>query len=254
MVRKIIPFLFASAVIIPFVLMTMRWMTYQKENAVLNELAAITVQYKTQAPAVANGSLKSVSMEEFIDVKGMKKLNEDICGYIEIKGTQVSYPVMHSSEPHKYQQMNFYGEPSIYGSIYLDNASYLSGTNLVLYGHNMKSGKMFGTLKQYLNDNFARDHQEIRYSTEKEIRIYQVCAVFKASADQKELVHNLIPYTKEEWESLSELLKKQEGKTLRDFSWGDQLITLITCEYSNKNGRLVVLGRLTDTIKRREQP
>lgn len=232
--------------------MMMQWMSYQKENETLNKIADITAQYKTHAPSVTPGTVKSTLTEEFIDIKGLQELNADTCGYIEIKGTQISYPVMRSDEPHKYLKKNFYGEPSLYGSIYLDNAGYQSGTNLVMYGHNMKSGKMFGSLKHFLSSRFAQSHQEIRYSTEDKIRLYQLCAVFRANADQEELVHNLIPYTEEEWESLLALIRKQEGMILQEFSWGDQLITLTTCEYSHKNGRLFVIGRLVDTITRKE--
>lgn len=234
-------------------LIAARLLQYNKENKTLEEIAEVTSQYITPAPAISQGSIKSADMEEFIDFEGLKEMNEDVCGYIKINGTPISYPVMHSRQSNKYLRRNFYGEPSIYGSVYLDNAGYLAGTNLVLYGHNMKSGKMFGELKQYLDDNFAREHKEIRYIIDEEIRIYELCAVFQAPADEEKLVKNLIPYSAQECRMLTDFISEQGGAMYQEFFWGDQLITLATCEYSNKNGRLFVIGRLTSTIHRKEK-
>lgn len=234
-------------------LITARCLQYYRENKILEEITEVTARYILPAPAISQGSVKSADMEEFIDLEALQEVNKDACGYIEIDGTQISYPVMCSEQPHKYLRRNFYGESSVYGSIYLDNASYLTGTNMVLYGHNMKSGKMFGELKQYLDVTFAKEHQEIRYVTDDEIRIYYLCAVFQAPADEEKLVRNLIPYTEEECRLLAEFIAGQGGTVFQEFSWGDQLITLATCEYSNRNGRLFVVGRLAGTLHRKEK-
>lgn len=249
----IIRMLCLAAVIVPAVLIGSRILLYGMENKALAEISKITSQYAVRAPAVSNGQMKTFDMEEFIDLDGLKLLNADTRGYIKVTGTQISYPVMQSDTPHKYLKKNFYGETSVYGSIYLDNAGYPGGTNMVLYGHNMKSGKMFGELKRYLDIGFAREHREIRFITGDEIRIYDVCAVFRSPADQEELVQNLIPYTETEYNQLLKLIRAQGGIVLEEFSWGDQLITLATCEYSKRNGRLFVIGRLTDTIYRKER-
>lgn len=234
------------------ILTAARCFQYGGEDKTLKKITDVTAQYLSPAPAVSQGSVKSAEMEEFIDLEALQKINQDACGYIKIDGTQISYPVMYSEQPHKYLRRNFYGKPSIYGSIYLDNASYLSGTNMVLYGHNMKSGKMFGELKRYLGDAFAKEHQEIRYITSDEIRVYDLCAVVRAPADEEKLVRNLIPYTEEECRMLADFVAGH-GTVFQEFSWGDQLITLATCEYSHKNGRLFVIGRLAGTINRKER-
>lgn len=233
-------------------LMAARCLQYHRENQILEQITEVTARYISPAPAVSQGSVKSADMEEFIDLKALQEVNQDACGYIKINGTQIAYPVMRSEQPHKYLRRNLYGESSVYGSIYLDNASYLDGTNMVLYGHNMKSGKMFGELKRYLNEDFAKNHQEIRYITDDEIRIYSVCTVFQAPANDEKLVRNLIPYTEEECRLLAGYIQERGGSIFQGFTWGDQLITLATCEYSNKNGRLFVIGRLDGIIQRKE--
>lgn len=233
-------------------LITARCLQYKLEDKTLERIAEITARYTSPAPAVSQGSVKTADMEAFIDLEVLQEVNEDAYGYIEINGTQISYPVMRSEQPHKYLRRNFYGEPSVYGSIYLDNASYLAGMNMVIYGHNIKSGKMFGGLKRYLDEEFAKEHQEIRFITGDEIRIYHLSAVFQAQADEEALVRNLIPYTEEECRMLADFITGQGGTVFQEFSWGDQLITLVTCEYSNKNGRLFVIGRLAGTIRRKE--
>lgn len=251
-VRSVVRIVCLVSVVGAASLISARLLQYSRENAILKEITEVTAQYTVSAPAVSQGSVKSATTEEFIDFEGLREVNEDVCGYIKIDGTQISYPVMHSEQPNKYLRRNFYGESSIYGSIYLDNAGYLTGTNIVLYGHNMKSGKMFGELKKYLEDDFAQVHQEIQYITDEEIRIYNICSVFQASANEEVLVKNLIPYTEEECRMLADFIVAQNGTIYQEFSWGDQLITLATCEYSNKNGRLFVIGRLAGRIHRKE--
>lgn len=233
-------------------LMAARLLQYNRENEALDRIADTAARYMVPAPAASQGSVKSADVEEFIDLESLREVNGDVCGYIKINGTQISYPVMRSGQPHKYLRRDFYGKPSAYGSIYLDNAGYLDGTNMVLYGHNMKSGKMFGELKHYLEEGFAQEHGEIRYITGDEIRIYHLCAVFRAPADEEKLVRNLIPYTEEEFQALAGFVTEQDGTVFQEFTWGDQLITLATCEYSDKNGRLFVMGRLAGTIHRKE--
>lgn len=189
---------------------------------------------------------------EFIDIKGLQKENPDIKGYLKIPQTEIAYPVMRSKEPDWYIDRDFYGNKSVCGSIYMHNASYKGGTNLVLYGHNMRSGQMFGTLEAYLDESFLQQNKEIHFITEEGIQVYEVCMVFSASANNQELLKCLVSYTEEEMQSLLALIKQQGGRKYAPVSWGDSLITLATCEYSQKNGRFFVIGKQTDIIKRKD--
>lgn len=226
-------------------------MQYRYEDRKLNKVAELIAEYTVEQPAASILSQTMVESECFIDINGLKKKNPDVVGFVEIPGTSVAYPVMKSEKPDYYIRRGFDGKQSVYGSIYMDNACYEHGANTVLYGHNMKSGKMFGTLKHYLDPGYRDAHREIRYITQDNIACYEVCAVLTASAHDEELVKNLIPYTEQEMEHLQAYLRKHGGVT-ENVAWGDRLITLATCEYTKKDGRLFVIGRLKEEIVRKE--
>lgn len=241
-----------ALILLPLILILCRFASYYIEDEKIKKISSIAASYTVEAPAVNESGSYSAGVEDFIDIGELKSINPDTAGFLKVRGTEISYPVMRSEEEDKYLKRDFYGKKSIYGSIYIDNASYKHGTNMVLYGHNMKSGKMFGELKSYRDEDFAREHSEIRFITNNEIRVYELGAVFSAPADEEELIRNLIPYRENELENLVEYIKKREGKFYQELSWGDELITLATCEYNNKNGRLFIIGRLSGVIRRKE--
>lgn len=237
-------------VCIPAGLMAARLWQYKAAEDSNRKTADLAASYTALAPGISQNRERGLCLEEFMDIKGLQKENPDIQGYLKIPQTEIAYPVMRSKEPDWYINRDFYGNPSVCGSIYMDNASYRGGTNLVLYGHNMKSGQMFGTLRDYLDENFLQQHREIRLITEDGIGIYEICMVFSASANNQELLKCLIPYTKEEIQGLLSLIEQSGGRKYASVSWGDSLITLATCEYSQKNGRFFVMAKQTDLIKR----
>lgn len=250
-IKKMLSVTFLAMIVVPAICIGGRIAQYQYEDKRLNQVAELVADYIVKQPAVSMSAGIVMESESFVDIDGLRKENPDVIGFIEIPGTSVSYPVMKSEEPDYYIRCGFDGKYSVYGSIYMDNASYAQGTNIVLYGHNMKSGKMFGTLKNYLDTEYRDIHKEIRYITQDRIVCYEVCAVFTASANDEKLIKNLIPYTEQEMENLKVYLCDYGGMTEK-FDWGDQLITLATCEYTKKDGRLFVVGKLKEEIVRKE--
>lgn len=251
--NKFLPVIHALCLLMVFIpgyMMAARLSQYKAAEDSNQKTADLMVSYSALAPGISQTGERSLCLEKFIDIEGLQRENPDIEGYLEIPQTKIAYPVMRSQEPDWYIDRDFYRNPSVCGSIYMDNASYKGGSNLVLYGHNMKSGQMFGTLDAYLDASFLHEHKEIRFITEDGIRIYEVCIVFSASANSQELVKCLIPYTEEEMHELLAFIERSGGRRYASVSWGDSLITLATCEYSQKNGRLFIIGKQTDLIKR----
>lgn len=93
--------------------------------------------------------------------------NSDCIGWITIDNTAVDYPVMHNPEwPQKYLRRNFYQQYSDSGVPFLDYRCTLESDNLIIFGHNMRNGTMFSSLREYLNDGRLASNPTILLETE----------------------------------------------------------------------------------------
>lgn len=175
--------------------------------------------------------------------------NSDTIGRIRIEGTVIDYPVMHTpNEPNFYLKRGFDKNYSAYGMIYMDGGCSLGAEcrNYILYGHHMKNGTMFGSLENYKDEAYFRTHPIIGFDTLGEVHDYEIAAVVKFPADivTEAFADMLAARTKEEYDALISYLKEN---SLYDTEvvpeWPEQLVTLTTCEYSQKDGRLLVAAR-----------
>ena len=121
------------------------------------------------------------SSEEKI-LYNLKKKNKDIVGYIEIPNTTISYPVLQTTdEPDFYLNHDINRNYSFYGTPYLSAYCNLEKSdNLIIYGHNINGGKMFGALERYKDKEFFNKHRKIYFITDKK-REYEVFAVMSVN-------------------------------------------------------------------------
>ena len=107
-------------------------------------------------------------------------MNSECFGWINISGTNINYPVMHTpSNPQKYLNKNFNGEYSFSGTPFMDSRCSADSTNLVIYGHHMNNGSMFADLEKFKDEDFWREHKTIAFNTLTEKNEYEILAVFK---------------------------------------------------------------------------
>ena len=121
--------------------------------------------------------------------------NPDIIGWLSIEGTNIDYPVMQTPEDEQYYlYRDFYGEENRNGSLIMDTDStvgvgskeqeYIGGTspstNLIIHGHTMKSGLMFGKLSLYEDEVYGKEHNIICFDSLYEKREYELIAVFRS--------------------------------------------------------------------------
>lgn len=189
-------------------------------------------------------------LPEYIELSA---LNPDVAGWLRIDGTKVNYPVMHTPDRVDYYlRRNFYGQYSSHGCLYareqcsIDPAS----DNITIYGHNMKDGSMFGALAKYRKKSFWEDHKIINFDTLMEHHTYEIFAVFTTTASKgKGFSYHQFVNAKSQ-EKFDEFVQTCLELSLYDTGivpqYGDNLITLSTCEYTQNNGRLVVVARRVD--------
>lgn len=187
-------------------------------------------------------------------VTNLKQENQDVVGWIQIDNTIINYPMLQSTDKDKdyYLTHNYKHEKSKYGSIYLYKDSNITdvNSNVIIYGHNMKDEQMFNTLLKYENKDFYNEHKTIKIATEQAENEYEIVSVFKSRVfyqDEKD-VFRYYNYTdfkdaKTYNEYVQNCKKLQLYDTGVSAEYGEQLITLITCEYSQENGRIVVVAK-----------
>jgi len=122
-------------------------------------------------------------------------------------------------------------------------------TNMILYGHHMKSGKMFGNLNYYSKESYYKEHPRIHFDTIYEEGRYQIMYVFRSRIyNEDDIVFKYYQFfdvaTPEEFDSnMNEMKKLSLYDTGVTATYGDRLITLSTCDNSEQDGRFVVVAK-----------
>lgn len=179
------------------------------------------------------------------------EINPNIVGWISIDDTRVDYPVVKSPSGKKdyYLRRNFYGKYATAGTIYAREECDVFGPsdNITIYGHRMQDGSMFMALLDYKDPDFYPEHRYIRFDTLTQRGLYEIIAVFKTDATiGKGFSYHLFvdaANEKEFDEFVSTCKELALYDTGVDAEYGDKLITLSTCDYYTKNGRLVVVAK-----------
>ncbi len=186
--------------------------------------------------------------EESINLQKLYELNNDFVGWLKIENTNISYPVMQTESCRKdyYLRKNFYKQYSQLGTPYIaEYCNVLTSDNLIIYGHHIKNSQMFGELEKYKKKEFYNNHKVISFNTICENTDYEIISVFKTVAYTGFNYYKFYnASSNQEFDTFIRNCKELSFyETEKTAEYGDKLITLSTCEYSNKNGRLVVIAK-----------
>lgn len=189
------------------------------------------------------------------DYTTLWKQNKDMAGWISIAGTQLSYPVMFTpNEPEYYLRRGFDGQEALSGSLFIGEGCTPDGNHVIIYGHHMKDGSMFGTLPDYASADYWRQHPTIHFNTLVEPGEYEVLAAFYSRIYEQEEagVFRYYQFTDlSDPEQFSAYIQQARASALYDTgvsaAYGDRILTLSTCSYHTEDGRFVVIARQKDT-------
>ena len=230
-----------------------------KQAETFDQLAQMVQQATPPAPAATQ---PDEPMETNADVPvptepqplpeyvAVSQLNPDMIGWMAIEGTKINYPVMQTPDRIDYYlHTDFYGNYSSHGCLYAREQCdiTLPSDNITIYGHNMNDGSMFAGLSKYRNKSFWEEHRYITFDTLTEHHTYEIFAVFRTTASKGEgfTYHQFIDAKNPE--EFDTYIADCKAIDLYDTGitpvYGDKLITLSTCEYSQKNGRFVVVAK-----------
>lgn len=212
------------------------YMQYKEDKTqedIFEELSNVIIEDDSESNEETNSK---------IDVSKLHEENNDFIGWLQIKNTNISYPVMQTEQERKdyYLKRNFYKQYSSLGTPYIaEYCNVIKSDNVIIYGHHITNNKMFGELENYKNKNFYNNHKIINFNTIYGKTDYEIIAVFKTIAYTNtgfKYYDFVKAETEQEYNNFIDKCKKlslyEIEKTVR---YGDKLLTLSTCEYSNKN-------------------
>lgn len=181
-----------------------------------------------------------------VDLVILRKQYLDVQGWLTIPDTGIDYPVLQSEQENGefYLKRNYKKEYDINGSLFLQADCKVSESrNLIIYGHNMNSGAMFGNLDFYADETYYQEHPFAYLQTEDSIQEYRIVTVLKAD-------RNLFPFQQKlaDAEAVQEYLKAAKQREV--FETGDdylkciydKVLTLVTCSYEWSGARNIVLA------------
>ena len=213
----------------------------KKQEEIFEELENIVTTNETNE--------EKEQQEDNVNLNKLYKINNDIVGWLKIENTNINYPVMQTKDrPDYYLRKNFYKEYSVFGTPYIDeNCDIENGNNLIIYGHHINGNKMFGELENYKNEEYYNKHKFIKFYTLNEKAEYEIISVFKTTVYNDNGFKYYQYYNLEDEREFETFINKCKELSLYDTQkiakYGDKLLTLSTCDYSQNNGRLVVVAR-----------
>lgn len=176
--------------------------------------------------------------------KGLVALNPDVIGWIHIANTKIDYPVAKSQDNDYYLHRNLNKKKYYPGTIFMDfrDIGDAEDRHTIIYGHNMKDGSMFGTLKKFKKKDFYEANRIIAYSTLYEDIQWEIFSAYVSPATL-----DLIPTEFADDADFMKFINERQRKSMYpadiEMNASDKILTLITCSYEIEDARFVIHAR-----------
>ena len=172
-----------------------------------------------------------------VDFKKLKSENNDVAAYIKVNNTNIEYPIVKTSNNNFYLNHSFDKSKNSRGWIFADYKNKFDNTdkNIVIYGHNMRDGSMFGSLKNILKEEWYNNSENIKIilTTENEEIFYEVFSVYKIETEDYYIKTDFS--TDSEYHKFLNIIKDRSIKNFNvKVNTSDKILTLSTCANNNK--------------------
>lgn len=181
---------------------------------------------------------KNEYKEEYtIDFNKLKEQNKETVAWIKVNNTNIEYPVVKADNNNFYLNHSFDKSQNSAGWIFADYRNKFDNTdkNIIIYGHNMRDGSMFGSLKNILNSDWYENEENtnITLYTENEKCIYKVFSIYKIEIEDYYIKTEFS--NDNEFEQFVNTIKNRSIKKFDiDVSKEDNILTLSTCANNNR--------------------
>ena len=186
-----------------------------------------------------------------VDFKALREKNPDTVGWLYVGSCGISYPIVQGEDNDYYMNHTFEGTVNSSGAIIMDyrDDKYLKDWNTFIYGHNMKNGSMFGSLKKLLKDETLYDSDPYIYvNLPGYIYRYKIFSYYKDKPDSK------MYWTADTLQEYRQYIRDALSLSVRDLgvetSEENNMVTLVTCSGSGAGKmRFFVHGEFIDRYK-----
>lgn len=179
------------------------------------------------------------------DLNALREVNEDVIGWIMIPDTEINYPLMQGEDNEYYLDYTWDKKKNAVGSIFLEstNSPDITDFHTIIYGHNIKNGKMFGAVKDYRSQDFWTSHPYVYIVTDTGVCRYEIYASYEAEVTS--YTYRLGFKTDEDKQDFVNLGMEQSViETGITPEITDRILTLSTCTGGGYATRWVVQARL----------
>ena len=191
-------------------------------------------------------------MKNPVDFMALQGINDDIVGWLKVGALDISYPVTQASDNDYYLHLTFELVQNAAGCIFVDyqNRPDFQDDNTIIYGHNMKDGSMFGTLKNFVQDGVYESDPYFWIYTPERIYKYEIfnCSTVGAVSNTYTLEFG----SRKEFQNYMDkaLMQSQVDSSKVKVKSSDKIVTLSTCT-GDEETRFVVQGKLVRTYASR---
>lgn len=215
--------------------------------------------YQVAKSAYTNISEKTAKVDPkqftgVVDWKALKKVNPDVQGWLYQKGTVINYPVVQGTDNDTYLHTRFDKQWSGGGTLFVDYRMEkdFKGFNSIIYGHHMKDGSMFRSIRGYTKEEGYYDkHKTLELATPHGNYHLVVFSAFITKATDE----NTYKMTYDEAEKQAYIDRAWEKSELPitrdsvDVTKDDRLVTLSTCAYDYEEARYIVMCKMVPWTK-----
>lgn len=216
-------------------------------------------EYQVAKSAYTNISEKTAKVDPkqftgVVDWKALKKVNPDVQGWLYQKGTVINYPVVQGTDNDTYLHTRFDKQWSGGGTLFVDcrMEKDFKGFNSIIYGHHMKDGSMFRSIRGYTKeDGYYDKHKTLELATPHGNYHLVVFSAFITKATDEDTYKMTYDeaekqaYIERAWEQ-SELPITRDSV---DVTKNDRLVTLSTCAYDYEEARYIVMCKMVPWTK-----
>ncbi len=261
LVRELIPYVSARREYAALTAMIDGSGTDAQQNGAGRTAAGGTRRVRAESPADMQVQAEEESADPLfsgipsVDHASLARINPDYTAVLWFPALDLRYPVVHSRDNDEYLRRTFRGSYNASGCIFLDkdDPADLSALSSVIYGHNMKDGSMFGSLRQLIREPELIDGRPYFYLiTPDSTLCYMICACYTTPVDS--IVYTDVTDGPSYEAYVSAMRSAAAAQILRDadLSSHPRLVTLSTCYGSGHTHNFVVQGALCGTAPARQ--